>query len=186
MLTELEEDKITTYLKNLGAKGTLLHELTDHWCVLIGQEKNNITPFNEAFGKIIQSQSAKAKMLIAEINELKFPYFISNKLIKIIGIVSISLLLIGIGLRISRQFPPFGLLLPGYIAVAFIFLPLWFIKKLNSAADKIITTLTFLTLITLVHTIVLWMNRAPSKWISVICLMVSTIFYLWCYFKRRK
>ncbi len=186
MLTELEEDKITAYLKHLGAKGSLLHELTDHWCVLIGQEKNSITFFNDAFDKIIHSQSAKAKMLIVEINELKFPYFISNKLIKIIGIFSVSLLLIGIGLRISRQFSPLGLLLPGYIAVAFIFLPLWFIKKLNSAADKIETTLIFLTLITLVHAIVLWMNRAASKWISVICLVVFISFYLWYYFKRKK
>jgi hypothetical protein len=185
-LTTEQEDAVQAKLSALGAIGTLLHELTEHWCVQVSLEMSFGTSFYEALEKVHTAQKQHAKLLIGEINQLKFPYVISNQLIKTIGIIAVSLLLGGIALRLSKHFQPLGLLLPGYIAMVFIFLPLWFLKKLNSTSDKIATTLTFLNLITLVHVIVMWMNGARAKWLAVISLFVLGSFGLWYYFRRKK
>ncbi len=185
-LTTEQEDAVLEKLGTLGATGTLLHELAEHWCIQISLEMNFGLSFLEALEKVHASQKEKAILLIGEISQLKFPYIISNKLIKIVGVISISLLLIGIVLRLSKLFPPLGLLLPGYIAMLFIFLPLLFIKKLNTNADKIVTTLTFLNMITIVNAIVMWMNGARAKWIPVGCLCILGSFWLWYYFKRKR
>jgi hypothetical protein len=185
-LTEAQEDEVQQRLMRLGAKGNVLHELTEHWCVQVNLEMNFGTPFSAALDKVVAVQSEKATLLISEINELRFPYFISERLVKITGIISLLILSIGIIIRVTRHPGIIGLLLPGYLLTAYVFLPLWFLRRLYIKADKVASTLIFLNLLSLAHLLVLWMNNARPKWVALLSWVILAIFWLLYYLKRKR
>jgi hypothetical protein len=185
-LAQWQEEAVQQQLQKLGARGRLLAELTDHWCVLISLEMNSDASFETALQQVAGQQNERTRALIAEIEELRFPYTISPVLVRNIGIVAMGLFATGIVLRVTHLFKPAGLLLPGYFLTAFVFLPLWFLRKLHTHADKVNSTLLFLTLLSATNCTALWLNHAPSRWIALGCCLLFVCFWLWNrYWNRR-
>jgi hypothetical protein len=185
-LTEQQEALIQEKLASLGAAGHLLHELTDHWCVQVQLEMNAGNSFANALDTVTNSQSEKVAVLITEINQLRFPYVISSRTVFITGVVALLTLITGIVLRLSKQVPPLGILLPGYILTAYVFLPIWFLRRLHTQADKVKSTLLFLNFMALIHVAILWLNNARPKMIALLCWVILSIFWLLHYFYYRR
>jgi hypothetical protein len=186
MLTVHQEEQISNRLQQLGTKEKLHHELMDHWCVQVELEMQQGNNFTAALETVAQRNAATVRQLVGELQEFRFPYVISPALVKWCGISGISLFAIGILLRLSKAFPPLGLLFPGYFVTTFIFLPLWFLRRLSTHADKTASTILFLNFIAIVHAIVLWMNAARPRWgVLIICVLFAGC-WCWYYFRRIK
>jgi RsiW-degrading membrane proteinase PrsW (M82 family) len=185
-LTAQQEELIVQKLASLGASGHLLHELTDHWCIQVQLEMKAGSHFTDALDTVSRSQSEKAVVLIAEINQLRFPYVISGRTVFITGVAALLTFVAGILLRLSKQVPPIGMLLPGYILTAYVFLPIWFLRRLYTQPDKVKSTLLFLNLMALTHVVILWLNNARPKMIALLCWIILSIFGLLHYFYYRK
>jgi|LakMenE18May11ns_1017448.scaffolds.fasta_scaffold9885429_2 hypothetical protein len=185
-LTEQQAEVVQDYLAALGAKNALLNELTDHWCVLVNLEMAHRQSFEDAFASIQKSHASKAKLLVAEIQELRFPYVISPKLIAGIGIAAFLLLLIGIALQLSFPRLPKRLLLPGLLMTAYVFLPLWLLRKLYTTADKVWSVALFLNLFVLAHVTIVWIADLRIKFIAISCWAIFALFCVWYYLQRKQ
>jgi hypothetical protein len=185
-LTEQQEELVAQKIATLGASGNLLYELTDHWCIQVQLEMKEGHSFVDALNTISHTQTERATILIAEINQLRFPYVISQRTVLITGVISLSILLAGIVVRFSKQLPPIGLLLPGYISIAYVFLPIWFLRRLHIKADKVKSTLLFLNFLAFIHLSVLWLNNSRPKIIALLCWVILSIFWLVHYFYYKK
>lgn len=185
-LTEQQADTVQDYLSSLGVKNILLNELTDHWCVLVNLEMVHYQSFEDAFASIKKTHTQKAKLLVAEIQELRFPYVISSKLVTGIGVIALLLLLTGIVFYLSSQWLPKRLLLPGLFMTAYIFLPLWLLRKLHTAADKVWSVALFLNFFALIHVTAVWVVDLRIKFIVTSCWVIFALFWLWYYLKRKR
>jgi hypothetical protein len=184
--TEQQAAIVQDYLSALGAKNALLNELTDHWCVLVNLEMTHGQSFESAFASIKNLHTQKAKLLVAEIEELRFPYVISPKLITGIGVVALFLLLAGIALHLCFPRLPKRLLLPGLLMTAYIFLPLWLLRKLYTTADKVWSVALFLNLFVLAHVTIVWIADLRIKFIAISCWAIFVLFCVWYYLKRKQ
>jgi hypothetical protein len=185
-LTEQQADGVKDYLFKLGARNTLLHELTDHWCVLVNLEMSQGKLFEHAFDTLKKSQSAKAVLLIAEIQELRFPHVVSPVLVKLTGTIALLILITGIGFYLFYERFPRLLLLPGLVLTAYIFLPLWFLRKLHTTSDKVLVTAIFLNLFSFIHVSVVWLVDLKIKFTATISWVIFALFLGWYYFVRKR
>jgi RsiW-degrading membrane proteinase PrsW (M82 family) len=185
-LTAQQEELVEQKIASLGASGHLLHELTDHWCIQVEVEMKSGSPFAKALDMVSLSQSEKARVLINEISQLRFPYVISKRTVFITGVIALLALFTGIVLRLSKQVPPLGVLLPGYVLTAYVFLPIWFLRRLYIQPDKVKSTLLFLNFMAFVHVAILWLNNARPKLIALLCWAILSIFWLLHYFYYRR
>jgi hypothetical protein len=183
-LSEQQEEAVQQHLQAAGARGQLLQELADHWCVLVEIEMKAGACFLDALQNVSKAQTGKVKLLVAEINELRFPYVIAPGMVRFVGFFSISIFAVGVAMRFSYHFYPVGLLLPGYILTAYFFLPLWFLQRLYKYEDKVASTLLFLNLHSLTHLLVLWLNHARPRWIALGCWLLLLVFWALYYFFR--
>jgi hypothetical protein len=78
------------------------------------------------------------------------------------------------------------LLLPGLLMTAYIFLPLWFLRKLHATNDKVWSVALFLNLFVLVHVAVFWVVEMRIKFMATLCWAIFALFIIWYFFKRRK
>jgi hypothetical protein len=186
MLTAQQEEQINNRLVQLGAKENLQHELMDHWCVQVELEMHKGAGFITALETVTQRNRSAVTQLVGELQELRFPFIISPVLVKWMGVIAFLVFAAGIILRLSGLMQPIGLLFPGYFLITFVFLPLWFLRRLHTHADKTASFILFLNFLALIHLVVMWMNFARSRWaVLMICILLAGC-WCWYYFSRIK